>query len=108
MKGNNLGELEELILLTVCAQHPEAYGVSIRKEIVKQRNITLSTIHAVLHRLEEKGFLKSELGDATAMRGGKRRRLFYITAYGIKVLQQVRSIREQLWQSIPLTVLQKG
>ena len=108
MKGNNLGELEELILLTVCAQHPEAYGVSIRTEILTQRNITLSTVHAVLHRLEEKGYLKSKLGEATAIRGGKRRRIFSITSYGIKILNEVRSYREQLWLSIPPTLLQKG
>ena len=108
MKGDNLGELEELILLTVCAQYPDAYGVSIREELLKQRTITLSTIHAVLHRLEEKGFLKSSLGEATAKRGGKRPRLFFITPYGIKTLRSAREYREQLWEAIPNTILQKG
>lgn len=108
MKGSNLGELEELILLIVCSQHPAAYGVSVRNEIHAQRSITLSTTHAVLHRLEEKGFLKSELGEATAVRGGKRKRLFFITAYGVRILRDIRSFREHLWQSIPSGVLQKG
>lgn len=108
MKGDNLGELEELILLTVCAQHPGAYGVSIREELLRQRSITLSTIHAVLHRLEEKGYLRSELGEATAKRGGKRPRLFFISPYGVKILKATREYREQLWQSIPNVIFQKG
>jgi uncharacterized membrane protein (DUF441 family) len=56
MKGTNLGELEELILLTVGVVYPDAYGVAVMDEIEKQtrRNFNISAVHAVLTRLEEK------------------------------------------------------
>jgi len=109
MKRFNLGELEELLLLMVSVMHPDAYGVSIREEIKKQagRTITLSTVHVALHRLEEKGFIKSSFGEATQVRGGKRKRLFQITAYGRKALSETREIRERLWGQIPDVALLK-
>lgn len=103
MKGTNLGEFQELILLTIGALHPEAYGVGIKEEILNQtgRKVTLSTVHAALVRLEEKGFVKSEFGEATNMRGGKRKRYFTITAYGVKILAEAKQQREALWNSMP-------
>jgi len=103
MKGTNLGEFEELVMLTVGTLYPEAYGVSIKDEIRSQtgRKVTLSTVHAALHRLENKGYLESQLGDATGERGGKRKRLFTITSNGVRALQDTRNWREKLWKSIP-------
>jgi PadR family transcriptional regulator, regulatory protein PadR len=70
-----LGELEELILLMVVLIGPEAYGVSITEELAAQtgRVITISAAHAALHRLEEKGFVKSKMGGASMERGGRRK-----------------------------------
>jgi PadR family transcriptional regulator PadR len=109
MKRTNLGELEELVLLVVSSLHPEAYGVNVRHEVEQQagRNITLSTVHVAMHRLEEKGFLKSQFGEATNVRGGKRKRIFKITAFGLRALQETREVREKLWNSIPGVILQK-
>lgn len=103
MKGTNLGEFQELILLTIGALHPEAYGVAIKEEVHNQtgRKVTLSTVHAALNRLEEKGYVKSEFGEATSMRGGKRKRFFTITAYGVKALAEAKEQRETLWNSMP-------
>lgn len=110
MKRYQLGELEELVLLTVCSLHPEAYGVNVRHEMLKQmkRTLTVSTIHVSLHRLEEKGFLKSHFGEAGNTRGGKRKRIFTITNFGLKALNEVRQAREKLWNAIPDVVFQKG
>jgi len=103
MKGTNLGEFQELILLTIGSLHPEAYGVSIKEEILNQtgRDVTLSTIHAALVRLEEKGYVKSEFGEATNMRGGKRKKYFIITSSGVKMLAEAKEQRESLWNSLP-------
>lgn len=103
MKGTHLGEFEELVLLVVGALFDDAYGVAIKQEIRKQakRKVTLSTVHAALHRLEQKGYLKSRLGDPTNERGGKRKRLFTLTAAGVKVLQQAHELRNHLWESLP-------
>jgi DNA-binding PadR family transcriptional regulator len=97
-----LGELEELILLIVALLNKEAYGVSIAEELSKQagRDITISAIHAVLHRLEEKGFVKSRMGGASAERGGRRKRLFNITAHGRNALEELRDTRMAIWSLI--------
>ncbi|QSE96928.1 PadR family transcriptional regulator [Fulvivirga lutea] len=99
MKGTNLGEFEELVMLAIGVLHPKAYGVSIKDEITDRsgRSVTLSAVHASLHRLEEKGFLESEFGEASNKRGGKRKKYFFITAYGAKALEEVKELREQLW-----------
>ena len=97
-----LGELEELILLMVALLSKEAYGVSITEELKKQtnRDISISAVHAVLHRLEEKGFVKSRMGGASAERGGRRKRLFSITAYGRNALEELRDTRISIWRMI--------
>ena len=50
---------------------------------------------------EEKGLLESRLGESTSSRGGKRKRLFYITPYGKKVLDEAQTLRDQLRVQIP-------
>jgi len=97
-----LGELEELVLLMVALLNKEAYGVSITEELKKQagREISISAVHAVLHRLEEKGFVKSRMGGASQERGGRRKRLFNLTAYGRAALEEVRDTRDVIWKLI--------
>ena len=108
MKRTFLGEFEEIVLLVVAACTEQAYGVTIWENIQQYtgRSITMSAVHATLYRLEEKGFLTSEMGGATAERGGRRKRFFEITAYGHKALQEIQHIRQELWRAIPLDKLQ--
>ncbi len=103
MKGTNLGELEELILLATATLFDDAYGVAIQKEIKARcnRSITISTVHAALARLEKKGYLDSRYAGETPERGGRRKHLFTVTKSGQKALTQVRTQRESFWQSIP-------
>lgn len=102
-KGEHLGELEELILLTVGSLNNEAYGVSIMDEIKKLsgRDLNVSAVHAVLKRLETKGYLNSWMGGATQERGGRRKRYFSLTASGKSVLDYSMSYRMKLYNNIP-------
>ncbi|KAA0988830.1 PadR family transcriptional regulator [Dyadobacter aurulentus] len=97
-----LGEFEEIVLLTVAALQGEAYGVALGHEIAEQtgREVRLNQIHSALQRLEEKGMLKSHMGEPTAERGGRRKRIYTITVYGQNTLQQVKELRENLWSRI--------
>lgn len=106
MKGTNLGEFEELVLLTVAALMEKAYSVAICDELSNHsgRTVKLGVVHSVLNRLEEKGFVKSQLGEATKIRGGKRKRFYQITILGKEVLVHTKSIRDQLWDRIPSLV----
>jgi DNA-binding PadR family transcriptional regulator len=102
MKRTYLGEFEEIVLLTVAVLGQGAYGVAITDELDRQtgRSVSISAVHAALHRLEEKGMLSSHMGEATAERGGRRKRLFSVTVLGSRTLQEVREQRNRLWDSI--------
>lgn len=103
MRKTFLGEFEEIVLLSVAVLDDEAYGVSVTIEIEKQtgRSVGFNSVHTTLQRLEEKGFLTSKMGGATAERGGRRKRFFRLTAAGGLALKEVRDIRTQLWESLP-------
>jgi DNA-binding PadR family transcriptional regulator len=103
MKGQYLGEFEEIVLLTVALLYDEAYGVAVRDEIERRtdRSVSLGAVHATLVRLTEKGLLHSRLGEATAKRGGKRKRHFQVTRAGQAALEDTRNIRQRLWQDLP-------
>ena len=103
MKGTNLGEFEELILLVVGVLFDNAYGVSIQEELADRcgRKATLSTIHVALHRLEQKSYLESRFDGATGDRGGRRKLLFRLTKSGQHALANAKDMRNELWSSIP-------
>jgi PadR family transcriptional regulator, regulatory protein PadR len=103
MKGTNLGEFEELVLLTIAALVSDAYSVAICDDLTKRtgREVKLGVIHAVLNRLEEKGLIKSKLGEATKTRGGKRKRYYSVTSAGKASLLKAKEMRDELWSIIP-------
>ena len=103
MKGTYLGEFEEVVLLAAAILASDAYGTSITNEIEQQmgRSVNLGAVHAALHRLEEKGLLSSRLGGATAERGGRSKRFFTATMAGTRALDNIREIRNRMWNAIP-------
>jgi PadR family transcriptional regulator, regulatory protein PadR len=107
MSQYRLGEFEEIVLLTVAILNGEAYGVSIIEEIETRtdRNVSLGAIQTVLKRLEHKGLVQSAFGEATKVRGGKRKRYYSITGEGKKTLQQTKEQRMSLWNAIPRMAL---
>lgn len=107
MSTYHLGEFEEIVLLTVAILNGEAYGVSIAEEIESrlERNVSLGAVQIVLKRLETKGLLRSEFGEATNVRGGKRKRYYEITGAGKELLKQTKEQRTSLWNAIPKIVL---
>jgi DNA-binding PadR family transcriptional regulator len=110
MKGTNLGELEELILLTVGILYKKAYGVAVMDEVEKQtgRSLNISAVHAVLQRLEDKGLVRSELSEPTGERGGRRKRIFLLTAAGKKALEEANELRNQMFNQIPKIAFQSS
>ncbi|MEP5611935.1 MAG: PadR family transcriptional regulator [Cyclobacteriaceae bacterium] len=103
MKENSLGELQELVLLVIGNLNTEAYGLAI-KEFIRERlkrPISISAVHATLQRLEKKGLVTSAYDKtATSERGGRPKLVFSITAHGQKTLEEVRAIRNQLWDGM--------
>ncbi len=105
MKGTYLGEFEEVVLLAVAILAGDAYGATVVGEIEQQmgRSVNLGAVHAALHRLWEKGFVSSEIGGVTQERGGRRKRLYSVTASGRRALEEIRQLRNQMWDTIPKT-----
>ncbi|OEK05388.1 PadR family transcriptional regulator [Roseivirga misakiensis] len=103
MEKEHLGELEELILLLVVMLKEEAYGFAIRKALKDQANrtVTIGAVHGTVNRLEKKGFVESDMSDATEVRGGRRKRIFTVTASGKKALQKSQELKVSLWTQIP-------
>jgi DNA-binding MarR family transcriptional regulator len=103
MKGTQLGEFEELVLLTIAFLYDEAYSVGVVQELSRRvdRPVILGVVHRTLQRLEEKGMVTSRFGEATAERGGRRKRLFTVTPTGERALLEARNIRNELWAGIP-------
>jgi PadR family transcriptional regulator, regulatory protein PadR len=103
MIETRLGEFEEVILLLAGILGQEAYAFRIAEEFEDQtaRNVSIGAVHSTLTRLEEKGFLSSAMGSSTAERGGRRKRIYSITAYGRKALEEARNFRMSLWKQYP-------
>jgi DNA-binding PadR family transcriptional regulator len=102
MKGERLGEFEELLLLAVQALPEDRSVVAIQQylESITRRGVSLGAVYAGLDRLELKGFVRSDLGEATPERGGKRKRLFAVTREGRRTAQEARQVRDAMWRAI--------
>jgi PadR family transcriptional regulator PadR len=96
-----LGSLEEQVMLAVVRTGEDAYGMNVRRELesVTGRSITIGSVYATLDRLEAKGLvasIRSPGPEATS------RRVFSVTASGVRALAQTRSTRERLWTGVKL------
>jgi PadR family transcriptional regulator PadR len=107
MKKYQLGEFEEIVMLTVGILYKDAYGVSIKSEIESRlsRNVSVGALQTALKRLEDKGYLKSHEGESTQERAGRPKRYFEITALGKKAMEYTRNTRAALWDAIPKIAL---
>ena len=103
MSKHHLGEFEEIVMLTVAILHGKAYGVAIIDEIESRlnRKVSIGSLQTVLRRLENKGYLDSEFGEATKQRGGKRKRFFTVTNFGKQTIEEAKKQRLALWNAIP-------
>jgi len=104
MRGTYLAEFQELVLLSIVVLNEQAYGVSIQDEINSKtgRSISRGALHSALSRLEEKGFIRSQFGEATAERGGRRKKFYQLTQHGQKALDETKAIRESYYSAIQL------
>ena len=110
MSRHQLGEFEEIVMLTVGILYKEAYGVAIIDEIEGRlnRKVSIGALQTVLRRLEGKGYLTSEFGEATSVRGGKRKRYFSLTSLGSRVLRENQEQRIDLYRAIPRVAFPKS
>lgn len=103
MKGTNLGEFQEIVMLSILLLDEKAYGVTIQEEIDKRmkRSISRGALHTALTRLEEKGLITSAYGEPTAERGGRRKRYYQVSNKGMETLKEAKELRQEMWNLIP-------
>ncbi|HUL71583.1 MAG TPA: helix-turn-helix transcriptional regulator [Vicinamibacterales bacterium] len=88
-----LGEFEQLVLLAILQCGDDAYTVPIRATLISRsrRRVARGALYTSLDRLEAKGLVRSRLGDPLAVRGGRARRYFTVTASGLEALRGARA-----------------
>jgi PadR family transcriptional regulator PadR len=102
-RRGHFGEWELMVLLALMRLGEDAYGVPICREIEAQtgREPAVGSVYATLERLEEKGFVDSELGKPTAERGGRAKKYFRITDNGVREVRKTQSDLMNLWSGLP-------
>ncbi len=102
--ADSLGELEYLILIAIVRVGANAYGVPIVEELRKhtRRPVLRPSVYLALRRLEDKGFIRSRLGDPEPRRGGRARKFVELTGIARRHLRESNSTMKSLWQGIRL------
>ncbi len=92
-----------MVLLVVIRQGETAYGVTISRALEEstRRDVALRSVYAALDRLEDKGFIRSRLGDPTPERGGRAKRYFHVTARGMHEASTTQQALSTLWSNPP-------
>jgi PadR family transcriptional regulator PadR len=95
---DQIGQLEQLVMLAILRLRPKAYGVALQKELKVRtgREYSVGAIYAVLDKLERKGFVKPKQGEATSERGGRAKLYFNLTAAGLATLQASLNVIDNL------------
>ena len=81
-----LGEFEYLVLSAASRLGDDAYGVTIRQavEAATKANCSAGSLYTTLDRLEQKGLIKTSMGDPTPQRGGRPKRMVQVTGKGAR------------------------
>jgi PadR family transcriptional regulator, regulatory protein PadR len=100
----SLGEFEQVVLLAILRLGDNAYGVTIRSEIAActGRDAAPGALYTTLDRMEEKGIVRSWLGDATPQRGGRAKRYFSLTKPGRAALINAQRAYQTLLDGLDL------
>jgi PadR family transcriptional regulator PadR len=105
-----LGEFEHVVLLAILRLGDNAYGVTIRAEIQERtgREPGPGALYTTLDRLEDKGLLRSSLGDPTPERGGRAKRYVKVSAQGMGAINHARRCYLRLWEGLPFPGVAHG
>ena len=100
MRGDYLGEFEQIVMLAVARLPDSAYGMEIRREIESRtgRSASLGAVYATLDRLTEKDLLRVKREDGP----GRPRWFFSLTPEGVSALEAAREVQDQMWSGLSL------
>jgi PadR family transcriptional regulator PadR len=98
-----LSRIEEIILLAVWRLQNNAYGVTIREEIIRvtEQDWQQGAIYGPLARLHGKGYLRTKRGDPTPERGGRSKIFYELTPFGREALLEAQKLNKAVWVDLP-------
>jgi DNA-binding PadR family transcriptional regulator len=101
-----LGTFEQAVLLAILRLGQDAYGRAILRQVQVSlaRSVVAGAVYTTLDRLEQRGVVTSKLAPGTAIRGGRARRYYLITAAGKRVLADAQRTLAKMWQGVKLPV----
>ena len=102
-RQSHLSDFELITMLVLLRLGEKAYGVPIAREMEQQtgREVKLGSMYAAFERLEQKGFVASELGEPTRERGGRAKRYFRVTHRGLRQIRKTQQTLIRLWRGVP-------
>jgi PadR family transcriptional regulator PadR len=94
-----LSQREEQILLAIGYLREDAYLVAIRKHLSKVtgKELSIGAVHIPLRRIEKQGLIAASFGESTAVRGGRRKKIYRLTSSGLAALKENKRISDLLW-----------
>jgi len=97
-----LGEFEQMVLAAVLRLAEGAYGAAVLTEIETRtgRRVSGGSLYVTLDRLEQKGLIRTRLGEPAPERGGRPRRYVRVTRRGLAAMRDVREAMLSLWHGI--------
>lgn len=106
---DTLSRREEQVLLAVWELQDNAYLLAIKEFLseVLSQNWSVGIIHKPLLKLEKKGFISSSIGEATAKRGGRRKKIYKVTSLGVDELKKLKGEQDAIWKNFLSRVILK-
>jgi len=104
-----LSRTEELLLNCILRLQENSYTFLIREKLkeITGKTWAFGAIFISLDRLEKKGYVESFFGNETPERGGRRKRFYKVTSYGLKTLAEIRKIDQAMWKDLPVYIFDK-
>ena len=96
-----LSRREEQVLLAIWELKDDAYLLAIKEYLQKStdKDWSVGIIHKPLLQLERKQHINSYMGEATAKRGGRRKKMYKVTSEGISALKELKKEQDVLWKN---------
>ncbi len=93
---------DEMILLAILKLGEGAYLVSIRdylNESTRQK-WSIGNLFVAFEKLESTGYITADIGKPSSKRGGKAKKFYSVTKFGIQALKTVKSVQDGLWNDM--------
>lgn len=108
--ADHLGEFEQLVMLALLRLDENAYGVTVREELAERagRDVAMGALYTTFDRLEKKGLISSRLGEPTAVRGGRRKKLYRLEPAGQRALSRSWQTLSRMTEGLEATLHRFG